>query len=997
MNTNIVTPHLALNWTKCLLSAALTALLFLVSGPAASNLHAQAGSAGGTGVITGNVSNVATGNLLEGVVIEVPQLRLSTLSDNTGRYTLAGVPAGTYEVVVSYTGLDSTRASVTVAAGQAVARNFDLTSEVYKLATFEVTGEREGNALAITAQRNAPNLKNVIAMDAYGNLPNMNASELAVLLPGVAGNINDEGNYNGMTIRGMGPGMNTITIDGALIGSQGGGARQTRIHTITGSMFEQLELVKGHTPDKGADSLGGTINLKSRSPLSIKEKRRTSYNFSARWSPPWVEQIPMREQHRVHPLLNAAHQEVFDVFGGERNLGVAVNLFYSEQAVGYFNTLRDFQNTPNQPAYLWDYRTEDNYNNRKQMSVNAKFDYRLSRNTKISLNTIYNDAMERFRLRYNFRAFTGNANTVPNATTSGIVPGFTSRITEVRPVAGSTIDLTSQMSQFYHRQRHISLEVEQEFGPLQLDYAAVMSFDHINSGQGDGGSLVNRVTGVGWILDRTASDLYPRFIQTAGPDISNPASYRPNSYNFGDTRTNHEPREIRFNARYKLPTEMTLFVKTGAKIREEEVENRSKSRRYNFTGTNSAQLPTDASIQTAGNLRSGRVTPQWNANAIARGRTPLDAALWSEDLYFAEQQKYTNWRGITETVTAGYIMAQGDFRGTGFLGGVRTEKTEDESRGWVRGRTLSTAAEQRADPAGAAARDYANNRRDIKGNYTKSFPSVHVWRDLQPNLKGRLSWSTSFGRPPLSNLMPNETPNETQQTLTINNPSLRPQTAENWDATLEYYFKQVGYISAGWFHKKIEDYFVNGIEAGSVGTGADNGYGGEYPGFTILTRSNLGTAIVQGWEFSYQQQFTSLPGLLKGLSLGGNLTILDTHGNFGGNVQRAKGQVAGFIPRSGNANLSWRHRGFSARIIVNRVGEYIRNYTAIGSGQNQYNRARTVVNAGIAYQYRPTLSLSIDAQNIFNETQSWYRGNPDQTSQVYINGMTFTFGVSGRF
>jgi hypothetical protein len=39
-------------------------------------------------------------------------------------------------------------------------------------------------------------------------------------------------------------------------------------------MFEQLEVIKGHTPDQTADSLGGTVNLKTRSPLSMKEKRR---------------------------------------------------------------------------------------------------------------------------------------------------------------------------------------------------------------------------------------------------------------------------------------------------------------------------------------------------------------------------------------------------------------------------------------------------------------------------------------------------------------------------------------------------------------------------------------------------------------------------------------------------------------------------------------------------------------------------------------------------
>jgi hypothetical protein len=40
------------------------------------------------GTITGNVSNLATGNLLEGAQVEIPALGLRTLTDNTGRYTL---------------------------------------------------------------------------------------------------------------------------------------------------------------------------------------------------------------------------------------------------------------------------------------------------------------------------------------------------------------------------------------------------------------------------------------------------------------------------------------------------------------------------------------------------------------------------------------------------------------------------------------------------------------------------------------------------------------------------------------------------------------------------------------------------------------------------------------------------------------------------------------------------------------------------------------------
>ena len=73
---------------------------------------------------------------------------------------------------------------------------------------------------------------------------------------------------------------------------------------------------------------------------------------------------------------------------------------------------------------------------------------------------------------------------------------------------------------------------------------------------------------------------------------------------------------------------------------------------------------------------------------------------------------------------------------------------------------------------GSAARDYAGTQRRLQGNYTKSFPSVHFTHDITPNLKARLSWSTSFGRPNMTNMFPSETPNEAGRFVTVSNPGL---------------------------------------------------------------------------------------------------------------------------------------------------------------------------------------------------------------------------------
>ncbi len=221
-----------------------------------------------TGTLTGVVNNIATGNFLAGAKIEVPALQFTTLTDDTGNFLLPNLPAGPHEIVATYLGLDAARTTVVIGAGQRAVRNFELTTGIYQLQAFTVTGEREGDAAAITAQRNAPNLKNVTATDSFGNLPNFTAGELAVRLPGVVSDADAGGGLTVGSIRGGG--LNTVTMDGGQITSQGALGRGSSLNTLSATMFESVELIKGHTPEGGADSLGATMNFKTRTPLTMK-------------------------------------------------------------------------------------------------------------------------------------------------------------------------------------------------------------------------------------------------------------------------------------------------------------------------------------------------------------------------------------------------------------------------------------------------------------------------------------------------------------------------------------------------------------------------------------------------------------------------------------------------------------------------------------------------------------------------------------------------------
>ena len=55
------------------------------------------------------------------------------------------------------------------------------------------------------------------------------------------------------------------------------------------------------------------------------------------------------------------------------------------------------------------------------------------------------------------------------------------------------------------------------------------------------------------------------------------------------------------------------------------------------------------------------------------------------------------------------------------------------------------------------------------------------------------------------------------------------------------------------------------------------------------------------------------------------------------------------------------------------------------------------INAGISYQVRPSLQLTLDVANLTNEPQAFYRGIRAQMQNTILNGSTLTFGLNGRF
>ena len=953
------------------------------------------------GTIIGNVSSADTRNMLQGATVQVPQLNRRAVTDNTGRFVLRDLPAGPVTLVIGYTGFADETRTVEVRPNAPLTLSVELqTSSIMRMDAFTVSSEREGNALALTEQRNAANVKNVVAMDAFGDIAFANVGDIAAKLPGVLAMPDEEGNTASVSIRGMATGLTRLTVDGMPLASVG--SRSPHMTSQTGALYEQLELIKGQLPDRSADSIGGMINLKTRSALTMKEKRRVDYSVSARWAPEFLEQTKARLEHPIHPIIKLGYQEVFSVGRGERNLGMALNLYYSENATSRNSYTYDYQNTTATPAYVFSFIAETTQQNRRVLSGNLALDYRLSDVSKFFLRAQWtqNDEPGFDRALVTLSATQSVATTDANGQPTGtgvILPDFTGSRTATRALNGSTVTLETRHHSFHIRTPAINLGGEHEFDRWKFEYNVSHSGNESIGMHGNknpdarGGMISMQAIGVGWELTY-ANPERPYIRQLAGPDIFDINSYRNATISPRWTETDKTASVLNADVTYTPVAPFPLTIKSGVRLGRNTQEVDAAPFRAQFIGSNS-RLPVGISVPQQFEEETGLRFPFLNPQ-LAYKQVLNDPSLWTMDEYYRVQQYYMLKNQVQEDTSAAYVMARAQpLSRLSVITGVRGEKTEVESSAYGRRQTLATAAEI-PDPAQRAAHDYSNPLSN-QGSYTRWFPSVHLSYDVTPNIKAMGSWSTSYGRPDFSLLAPGLTVNDTSETVTINNPGVGPQYSKNIDLAIQYYLRPAGILSVGYFHKDISDYIAT-FNAGTIEAGPSNGYGGDYAGYDLITRRNIGFAKVEGWEAEYRQQFTMLPGWLKGLDASVAYTLLKAEGDYGGASVMSSNQIANFIPRSYNASLGYTHRAFSVRALMSYQSNFLTAFST-NVARRQYKMSRTIWDLQTSYRWKRGVTFFVNVNNLTNEPEILYRHIASQPNRIRYFGGTILMGVNGRF
>jgi TonB-dependent receptor len=359
---------------------------------------------------------------------------------------------------------------------------------------------------------------------------------------------------------------------------------------------------------------------------------------------------------------------------------------------------------------------------------------------------------------------------------------------------------------------------------------------------------------------------------------------------------------------------------------------------------------------------------------------------------------------VTEDVYAGYVMGEARLGRLDITTGARVEETRLTGRG-VRQEITPAERARRAAFVGPITPDENRRRafaewsnvREDEGSYLNILPSLHFKYALSPNLQARASYSTGIGRPNFSNLLRTTTVNHDTMRVVAANSDLKPETTDNIDVMLEYYFEPAGYFSAGVFLKQIKD-FIYGDTGAVIGPGADNGFDGDYVGYSLVQNVNGGSGRVRGFEFAYSQRFTRLPGFWKGFGLNANYTRIESRGNYGASSgTQTNAEIAGFMPETFNASLSYQYRAWDVQVKYTHRAQNLRDFNA-NPLLRVYYYSKKNVDLNLKYKLHPRLTLFVDVINVFDDPiANAFVYVPQRVRFNQIFTAAIKAGVSGRF
>ena len=216
---------------------------------------------GNKGALVGHVTDSA-GAVVQHARVELQPGGAVANTDESGDFTISGLPPGDYTLTVSYVGFSIFSTRVTVGAGAPVRVNAVLQLGTQNEAVTVHADREGGEAEALDIERTADNIVQVLPADVITSLPNTNIADAVGRLPSVSLE-RDEGEGKYVQIRGTEPRLSNVTVDGIHLPSPEG-VRNVKLDAIPADLVESVEINKTLSANQDADAIGGSVNLVTR-------------------------------------------------------------------------------------------------------------------------------------------------------------------------------------------------------------------------------------------------------------------------------------------------------------------------------------------------------------------------------------------------------------------------------------------------------------------------------------------------------------------------------------------------------------------------------------------------------------------------------------------------------------------------------------------------------------------------------------------------------------
>ncbi len=1010
IQANLITMHIPImkaGLLRALISAAMLAACGVVSAVAQ------------TGSIAGKVKDTRTGQYLENARVTVESTNARTLTDSFGQFRINNVQTGSVDVTVFYTGYYSATQTIEVTEGTVARIEIGLKSQgvaetsddVYELDAFVVKSQYDAQAAAIHEQRFAESNIAVIDAEALGNINEGNIGEFVKYLPGISINY-VAADVRSIEVRGLGANMTNVTVDGNNMASASSGNMNRGFELEQASLnnVERIEVIKIPTPDMPASSLGGSVNMVSKSAFE-RDGREIRYNayVSANSENLEFSKTPGpgdKDTYKVLPGVKLTYADVYN----DGKLGIIFNYLSSNQFNPQHRSQKnwyfdDYKNgVAGAKPIMGMYLMQDGPKNTVRNSANVKLDYKVSDNTFILSSLQWNQYHSAFR-NTNVRWDTGVRSSATNQTSA----------------ADTTLSAAGKaMTQFgaswrdkYGETWHGDIAIEHTINNLKLNAGAYFSnaTNHYRSyakGNVEGATLqwknINgqiRLSDYGGIGGKDSS-VSIEHIDGAGVNNPGIAVSDLSVYSFVDVtplryrNATDELAGFNADATYTLDGSITGYLKTGTKWTSQTRDTEDVRHRYYYAGPDGKRSSGDeVGVADFTSKAYAFTDPGFDLPSVIAW--PSMAAI--KDYYDTHSNEFI-FRGIdgngiesiSEDILAVYAMASIDIfdKKAAITGGVRWEKTSVSALG-NSDRVLGL------DP--------------VDTDYDDFYPSIGLRWDITDNIVARLAFAETIGRQNFADLLPRTTINDpdgedVNGSVRVNNPGLTPQQAMNIDATLEYYTDNGGVFSIGWFNKDITDYIQRVSRQVTSADIALFNLPSSSLDYTFSTTINAGKATINGLELAMNQQLNFIPQRLGEVSVFANATYLDIETNFAGELPQD--DLSQFVKDTYNFGISYQKGGLITNLKYTHKGQELQgNYTSnnagsVGSGDMmRYYDDLNQIDFDLEYRFNRRYTAYISARNLLNTPQTMILKSESADMVLHYQdeefGVQFSVGVKGSF